>query len=168
MNDQAAKTVDAAQYLSFRLEDNLFAVNVLRVREILDFAPATKVPQTPDHMLGVLNLRGHVVPIVDLRRRFGMPEVEPTRESCIVVLEVDLGDETLIIGAVADAVQEVLDLSADQLQPPPRLGSGIDTGFIDGMGKKDEHFLILLNVDRLFTSEETDQLHQAFAPADAL
>ncbi len=167
MTEQAINTIDTTEHLSFRLEDNLFAVNVLKVREILDFCPVTKVPQTPDHMLGVLNLRGHVVPIIDLRRKFGMPEIEPTRDSCIIVLEISLGEEKLTIGVVADEVQEVLDLSADQIEPPPRLGSGIDTRFIDGMGKQGEYFLILLNVDRVFTCEETEQLHQAFTPADA-
>ncbi|HKL48384.1 MAG TPA: chemotaxis protein CheW [Desulfuromonadales bacterium] len=162
MHEQtAAEAIDVTQYLSFRLDENIFAVKVTKAREILDFAPVTRVPQTPDHMLGVINLRGHVVPIVDLRRKFGMPAVEPTRDSCIIVLEVDAFEEKLTIGAVADAVQEVLELPSDRIEPPPRLGNGINTRFIDGMGKTEEHFLILLNVDMIFTSEESDQLHHA-------
>jgi len=112
------------------------------------------VPQMPAYMLGVINLRGSVVPVVDLRRKFGMGERNESRDNCIVVLEVDFGGERTVVGALADAVQEVLDLNAEQIEPPPRLGMQLKTEFIRGMGKKDEQFIILLDIDRIFSSDE--------------
>jgi purine-binding chemotaxis protein CheW len=150
----------AQQFLTFRLGSETFAVDVAQVREILDLCPITKVPQMPDYMLGVINLRGSVVPVVDLRRKFGLPASETTRDNCIVVLEVDFAGDVTVVGAQADAVSEVLDLPADAIEPPPRLGMQLKTEFIRGMGKKDEEFIIILDIDRIFSSDELALLQE--------
>ena len=157
----ASEAIDlTSQYLTFRLGDETFAVDVCQVREILDQAPITRVPQMPDYMLGVINLRGSVVPVVDLHRKFGQAAHETSRDNCIVVLEVDCGGEKTIVGAQADAVSEVLDLPADAIEPPPRLGMKLKTEFIRGMGKKDEQFIIILDIDRIFSTDELALLQE--------
>ncbi|PLX94846.1 MAG: chemotaxis protein CheW [Desulfuromonas sp.] len=142
------------QYLTFRLGEEIFAVDVTQVREILDLIPITRVPQMPEFMLGVINLRGSVVPVINLRRKFRMEQVENTRESCIIVLEIQLEGEQLVIGALADSVQEVLELGEEQIEPAPRIGTRLNTEFIRGMGKKEDDFLIILDIDRVFSSDE--------------
>lgn len=142
------------QFLSFALGDEVFAVNVLQVKEILDVINITRVPQMPDYMLGVINLRGSVVPVIDLRCKFGMEKRALNQENCIVVLEVDFDGERMVIGTLTDAVREVLDLAADQIEPPPRLGMKLKSEFIRGMGKQGESFIIILDIDRIFSSDE--------------
>lgn len=144
----------SSQYVTFSLGDELFGVEVTRTREILSLTPVTKVPQTPDYLLGVINLRGQVVPVVDMRLKLGLPAADETEDTCIIVVEVQLDGDAIIVGAQADAVREVLDVNADQIEPPPRLGSRLNTEFINGMGKVDDQFMILLNIDRIFNSEE--------------
>ena len=153
--DTAAET---KQYLTFRLTDETFAVNVAKVREILDFINITKVPQTPGFMRGVINLRGSVVPVVDMKMKFGMDKTEKTVDTCIIVMEVTLDGETTIVGALADSVEEVLELEPDQIEPPPRIGMKLNTDFISGMGKLGEEFVIILDTDRIFTFEEVEAL----------
>ena len=142
------------QYLTFKLDSDLFAVDVGKSREVLDFADVTRVPQTPDYMLGVINLRGSVVPVINLRRKFGMQEAEQTVDTCIIVMEIKVNDDKVVIGIVADAVQEVLDLDDSQIEPPPRLGTRLNTEFIKGMGSMDDQFVILLDIDRVFSADE--------------
>jgi purine-binding chemotaxis protein CheW len=150
-----SELVASGQYLTFRLAEEVFAVDVAKAREVLDFTAITRVPGTPRFMLGVINLRGGVVPVIDLRLKFGMPAVERTRESCIIVLDIVMDGETTTVGAVADSVREVLDLDSSQIEPPPRIGSRLRTEFIRGMGRIDDsRFLILLDIDRVFSSEE--------------
>lgn len=149
------------QFLTFQLGEEIFAVNVAQVREILDLIQITRVPQMPEYMLGVINLRGSVVPVIDLRRKFGLEAVEQTRDSCVIVLEVALDDELVVVGALADAVLEVLELDDHQIEPPPRLGMKLKTDFIRGMGRKDERFLILLDIDRIFSTDEINLLHDS-------
>jgi purine-binding chemotaxis protein CheW len=153
------------QYVTFGLGGELFGVEVTRAREILSEVPVTRVPQTPDYLLGVINLRGQVVPVVDLRVKMGLSHAEKTRDSCIIVMEVQVDGEPLTVGGLADSVREVLELRDDQIEPPPRMGTKLRTEFIAGMGKVDEQFLILLEIDRVFSSEElaivqeVDDLH---------
>ena len=142
------------QYVTFSLGEELFGVEVTRAREILSVTPVTKVPQTPEYLLGVINLRGQVVPVVDMRLKLGLPAGEETEDTCVIVVEVQIDGESIIVGALADAVREVLEIRADQIEPAPRLGTRLKTEFITGMGKVDEQFLILLNIDRVFSSEE--------------
>ena len=150
---------DMRQYLAFRLEGETFCVDVAQVREVLDRTDVTKVPQTPDYMLGVTNLRGSVVPVIDLRQRFGMEAVELTRDSCIVVMELQLEGEMTVIGTLVDAVEEVLDMGQDEIEPPPRLGSRVNVDFIRGVGKRGEEFVMILDIDRIFSSEEVKLFH---------
>jgi len=141
-------------YLTFELEKELFAVDVSKVREVLDFSKITKIPHTPEYMKGVINLRGSVVPVIDLRLKFGMPETETTIDTCIIVLEIDMENETIIIGALADSVQEVFELEPEQIEPAPKLGTRFNSDFLVGIGKKEELFIMILNIDKVFSSAE--------------
>jgi len=151
---QDANVTSSQQYVTFSLGEELFGVEVTRAREILSVTPVTKVPQTPEYLLGVINLRGQVVPVVDMRLKLGLPAGEETEDTCVIVVEVQVDGESIIVGALADAVREVLEIRSDQIEPAPRLGTRLKTEFITGMGKVDEQFLILLNIDRVFSSDE--------------
>jgi len=142
------------QYLTFKLDDEVFALGIDKVREVLDYTSVTKVPQTPDFMRGVINLRGSVVPVVDMRLKFGMAKTEKTVNTCIIIVEINLEGETTVLGALADSVQEVLDLEPHQIEPAPKIGTKLRTDFIRGMGKRDEQFIIILDIDKVFSSEE--------------
>ena len=144
---------DRDQFLAFRLDEESFAFEIERVREVLSYTKVTKVPNTPDFMIGVINLRGNVVPVVDLRILFGLGQGEMTEDTCIIIVEVTIDDETLEIGARADAVREVFDLKKDDIEPAPSLGSHLDTEFMLGMGKKDDEFLLLLDIEKVFSLE---------------
>ncbi|HUA62580.1 MAG TPA: chemotaxis protein CheW [Verrucomicrobiae bacterium] len=152
---------ETRQYLTFKLDHEVFALDVATVREVLDFTTVTKIPRTPEFMRGVINLRGSVVPVVDLRLAFGMTATEKTVNTCIVVVEICLEGETTIMGALADSVEEVIDLEPEQIQPAPRLGTSIKTDFIRGMGKRDAQFLMILDIDRVFSADELAGLHMS-------
>ncbi len=146
------------QYLTFRLGEEVFALDVAKVREVLDLTPITQIPRTPEFMRGVINLRGGVVPVVDLRRGFGMAVAENTVNTCIIVVEVLLEHETVVIGVLADQVEEVIDLEPEQIQPPPKIGTYVKTQFLHGMGRRDSRFLMILNIDQVFSAEELGAL----------
>jgi purine-binding chemotaxis protein CheW len=141
-------------YLTFTLDEEDFGVDVAGVREVLDFTNVTKVPRTPDFMKGVINLRGSVVPVVDMRIKFGLEEAEATVDTCIIVMEVEMEGEATIIGALADSVKEVFELNPDHIEPPPRIGTRLDTEFISGMGKYKDNFIIILDINEVFSAEE--------------
>ncbi len=145
---------ETRQYLTFRLGDEVFATDVAKVREVLDLTEITAIPRTPEFMAGVINLRGTVVPVVDFRLCFGMSKTRSTRNTCIVVVEVLLEGETTVIGALADSVEEVIDLEPSQIEAAPRIGSQIRTEFIRGMGKRDSQFIVILDIDRVFCAED--------------
>jgi purine-binding chemotaxis protein CheW len=145
---------DTRQYLTFKLGDEVFATDVAKVREVLDFTNITKIPRTPDFMSGVINLRGNVVPVVDLRLCFEMSKTVKTVNTCIVVVEMLVDGESNVIGALADSVEEVIDLEPEQIQPPPRIGTKIRTDFIKGMGKREAQLIMILDIDRVFSAEE--------------
>lgn len=151
MNEKMAQS---ALYLTFKLEEEMFSVEVSQVREILDFTPITKIPRTPEFVRGVINVRGSVVPVVDMRLKFGMKGVDSTVNTRIVVLEVNQDGETTVLGALADSVHDVIELEADQIEDPPRIGSRWRTEFIKGIGKRDGMFIIILDIDRVFSSDE--------------
>ena len=155
-----AGITETTQYLTFKLGDEIFSLDVAKVREILDFTTITKVPRTPDFMRGVINLRGSVVPVIDMRLKFGMSGTEKTVNTCIVVVEVGLEGETIILGALADSVQEVIDLDPDQIEPAPKIGTKLRTDFIKGMGKHDSRFIMILDVDRVFSSDELSEVQE--------
>ena len=145
---------EARQYLTFKLGNEIFATDVAKVREVLDLTTITQIPRTPEFMAGVINLRGSVVPVVDLRLCFEMAKTESTRNTCIVVVEVLLENESTVIGALADSVEEVIDLEPQQIEPAPRIGTRIRTDFIKGMGKHDAQFIMILDIDRVFSVED--------------
>jgi len=150
-------TVDIAvttQYLTFKLADEIFAVDVAKVREILDYTPATKVPGTPEFMRGVINVRGNVVPVVDMRLKFGLTTTEQTVDTCIVVMEITVEEDSAVLGALVDSVQEVFELEDNQIEPPPRIGTRWRTEFIKGIGKRNNELIIILDIDRVFSTTE--------------
>ena len=152
MSTEATSTT--SQYLTFRLGDEIFALEIFKVREVLEYRSVTAVPRTPPFMKGVINLRGSVVPVVDLHTKFGTGATEKTADTCIIIAEVDFDGETMQLGALADSVEEVFDMDSGQIEPPPRMGTHLDVDFIRGMGKKGEEFVIILDVDRVFSSDE--------------
>lgn len=162
-----AEMSETTQYLTFKLDEEVFAVDISKVREVLDFTTVTSVPQTPDFMRGVINLRGRVVPVVDLRLKFGMPETKSTVNTCIIITEVNIGDESTVIGALADSVQEVMDLEAGEIEPAPKIGTQLNTDFLRGMGKKNEEFILILDIDKVFSSDEINMVLGAGADAIA-
>lgn len=143
-----------SQYLTFKLDNEIYAMDITSVREVLDIIPITKVPQMPHFMCGVINLRGGVVPVVDLRLKFGLKKAESLKETCIVIIEVVLDDEQTMLGILVDSVQEVISLEPEQIDPPPRIGTRLKTEFIRGMGKKDGEFIIILETIKVFSAEE--------------
>jgi len=143
-----------APYITFRLADDMFAVNVNQVREILDAGRITKIPRTPEFLRGVINVRGSVVPVVDMRLKFGMPAVENTANTRIIVLELDLDGEHLVLGGLADTVKDVIELPQDQIEAPPKIGSRWKTEFLKGIGKRNDEFIIILDADQVFSTEE--------------
>ncbi len=151
----------AMQYLTFKLGDEVFALDIDKVREVLDFTSITRVPRMPDFMRGVINLRGSVVPVVDLRLKFGMERTEKTTATCVIITEVTVDNDTTILGALADSVQEVLDLEPHQIEPAPRIGTMLRTDFIKGMGRQNDRFIIILDIDKIFSAEELMEVQAA-------
>lgn len=149
-----AEITDTTQYLSFTLGKEIFAIDISKVREVLDFTRVTKVPRTPEYIRGVINLRGSVVPVVDMRLKFGMSQTERTVNTCIIIMEIFLEGENSVIGALADSVQEVFELEPDQIEPAPRIGTQLRTDFIKGMGKQNENFIIILDIDSVFSEDD--------------
>ncbi len=141
---------DDHQFLTFNLAEELYGVNILKVQEIKGYTNVTKIPNTPDYLKGVLNLRGTIVPIIDLRLKFGMGVTEPTHFTVVVVVNV----RNRVMGFLVDAVSDVLDLNAKDIQPPPELGNSVDITFVAGIGNYNDCLVTLLNIDRVLTNEE--------------
>ena len=160
-----AETAASTQYLTFKLGEEVFALDVAEVREILDFTTVTKVPRTPSFMRGVINLRGSVVPVMDLRLKFGMSATEQTVNSCIIVVEMTMDGDTVVIGVLADAVQEVIDLEPEQIEPAPRIGTKLNMDFILGMGKHNGAFMMILDLDKIFESSDLEMQQESAAAA---
>ena len=157
MDKEELKQINS--YLSFKLGDEEFAAHVSKVLSIMEMTKITKVPKSPEYMKGVINLRGQVLPVVDTRIKFGMSPTEFTKNTCIVVMEVELeGDDSVQVGTLVDSVQEVLEITEDQIQPPPSIGSKYQSQFIYGMAKVDEKFIMLLDMDKVFSAEEISDM----------
>lgn len=150
-----------AQYLTFRLAGEVFGLPIDTVREVVDYPAITRIPRMPDFMRGVINLRGAVVPVVDLRVRFHMPAVERTTSTCIIIAEAELQGGATTLGMVADAVEEVIALDGDSLRPAPRIGTSQDTSFLKGIGTYIDRFITVLEIGRLFPQEEIDHVATA-------
>ncbi|HEX8989551.1 MAG TPA: chemotaxis protein CheW [Rhodocyclaceae bacterium] len=145
---------EQSQYLTFLLGEEMFAIGTLSIREIIEYGSLTEVPMTPPFIRGVINLRGAVVPVVDLAVRFGREPRENTKRTCIVIVEVEAPDGTQDMGIVVDAVSEVLEIPHADIEPPPEFGARVRSDFIRGMGKINGKFVILLDADRVLSVEE--------------
>jgi len=159
MNENEIDQVN--QYLTFRLDDEFFAVNVSLVREVLDWTSITIVPRAPEFMRGVINVRGSVVPVADLRLKFGMTETLKTINTRVIVMELLLDGDLTILGTMADAVHEVVELEPDSIEKPPKIGSRWKTEFILGIGKSNDKFIIILDMERIFSSSDTKLVEDA-------
>lgn len=153
----------AQSYLSFKLGEEVFAASVAKVIEILEVPKITKVPKSPLYMRGVLNLRGSVLPVIDTRLKFGMTATTDTVNTCIMVLNIQMDTETFILGALVDTVQEVFEISDDEIKPAPSIGSKYKSEFIEGMVKTDEQFIMLLHLDKVFSSDELVTVKESLA-----
>ncbi len=152
---ETATANELHQYLTFKLGEEIFGLDIERVREVLEYSPVTALPRMPDFMRGVINLRGSVVPVVDLRVAFGMTKVDRTVNTCVIIVEMTVEGAPIVIGAVADSVQEVIELDHTRIEPAPRIGANLCNRFIKGMGKHNGRFVIILDSDTVFTEEET-------------
>ena len=148
-NSDRVISEDGSKYLTFKLANEEYGVEILKVRELIGLMDITAVPRMPVYMKGVINLRGKVIPVVDLRLKFGLDEIAHTEQTCIIV--VDVGQE---IGIIIDAVSEVLDIAGDNIEPAPAMGASVDTSFILGMGKVGDAVKILLDIDKVLTTDE--------------
>lgn len=149
---------ESAQYLTFQVGGESFAIAILGIKEIIEYAGLTEVPLMPDCIRGVINVRGSVVPVLDLSARFGRKVAAITRRTCIVIVEVESAGERHDMGIIVDAVNAVLDIPLSQIEPPPAFGAKIRTDFIAGMGKVDGRFVILLNIDQVLSTDEIGEL----------
>ncbi|MBF0288942.1 MAG: purine-binding chemotaxis protein CheW [SAR324 cluster bacterium] len=156
----ATEIRETIQFLTFQLQQEVFAVEIAKVREVLELASITKVPRTPAFMRGVINLRGNVVPVIDMNLKFDMLRTDQTVNTCIIIVEIRLDGEETLLGALVDSVQEVMDLHPDQIEPPPKIGAKLKAEFIRGMGKHDDRFLIILDIDKIFSSDELNRMQK--------
>jgi len=158
--DQAAKAMEEREgkYLTFTLADEEYGIGILKIKEIIGMMPVTTVPQTPKFVKGVINLRGKVIPVIDLRLRFGMESIDYTERTCIIVVEIDGTRENVEIGTVVDSVSEVLNIKGEDIEDTPTFGTKLETNYILGMAKMEGGVKILLDIDRVLNSEEISVL----------
>lgn len=152
---------DANQYLTFISASEIYGVSILVIKEILEYHEPTTVPMMPDFIKGVINLRGSVVPVIDLSLRLGKEACEVSKRTCVVIIEIKHEDERMEIGIIVDAVNEVLDILPENIESAPNFGAKIRTDFISGMGKVDEKFVVLLSIDHVLSVEELSMLDSA-------
>jgi purine-binding chemotaxis protein CheW len=160
-----APALEPAQYLTFMLGGEVFALGILAVKEIIEYRGVTEVPMMPPCVRGVINLRGAVVPVLDLQARFGKPSSAIGKRTCVVIVEVEGATERHVVGVMVDAVNEVLDIPPSDIEPPPAFGARIRSEFIQGMGKVKGRFVILLDAAHVLSLDEISMLAQAPAPA---
>ncbi|NGZ05175.1 MAG: chemotaxis protein CheW [Magnetococcales bacterium] len=156
-------TTSSTQYLTFTLGTEVFAVDIAKIREVLEYTQVTKVPRTPAFMCGVINLRGSVVPVVNMRQKFNMTQGEKSVNTCIIILEIAPEEDggVVVMGALADSVREVMELEPNQIEPPPKIGMRLRTEFLKGMGKQDGRFIMILDIDKVFSVEELSAVQSA-------
>jgi purine-binding chemotaxis protein CheW len=147
-------TSSQGQFLTFTLGKEIFALDIVKVREVLELTTVSEIPKTPEYMKGVINLRGHAVPVVDMRLKLGMSQIEHTVDTCIIILEVAFGGEAIVMGALVDSVREVFEMSENDIEPAPKMGAAIEASYIKGMGRQEEKFIIIVDVDRIFSEED--------------
>lgn len=155
----------AVQYLTFSLADGEYAIELLRVREIVEYVPPTLVPNAPNAIRGVINLRGDLVAVVDLATKFGLPASTPTKRSCIAVVDVEGWGEEMRLGIIADSVHDIVELRRDQIESPPPFGTRIRLEFLRGVGKVGSELAVILELDRVLSPEELVETAEAVATA---
>jgi purine-binding chemotaxis protein CheW len=153
--------LDEHQYLTFQLLGEVYGIGILSIKEILEYGELTHVPMMPESIRGVINLRGSVVPVIDLSTRLGKVKGETNKKTCIVILEIQHEEDIMDVGIVVDAVNEVLEIPPNEIEPPPSFGAKIRTDFITGMGKIQNKFVVLLNIEQVLSVEELSFLSQA-------
>lgn len=146
----------ANSYLTFTMGDEIFASNVTKVISILELTKITKIPRTPEYIRGVINLRGTVLPIIDLRLKFNFSITEFTSRTCILVLEVFVDEKIVKVGTLVDSVQEVLEIEESEILPPPNIGSDFQSNYMEGMYRNEDSFIMILNMDMVFSSQEVN------------
>lgn len=156
----AIAITETAQYMTFKLGDELFAINVAQVREVLEVSQITRIPTAPEYMRGVVNVRGKAIPVVDLRLKFGLPKGQATVHTRIVVIELDMDGEVTVVGGVADSVHEVIELEPGHIAPPPSIASRWRTELIRGMGRRGDEFIIILDINAIFSSDALELVKQ--------
>jgi len=154
------------QLLTFLIGQEEYAVSIHRTREIIEYPPITQVPGTPAFIRGVLNLRGSVVPVVDLALKFGLPSAPVTNRTCVVILEVELGEESAVMGVIADAVSQVVELSRDEIEEPPSFGTQVRVDYLLGMGRSGQRFVLMLDIDKVLSEGELLAAREAAETAD--
>jgi len=161
--DQAVKAMAEREgkYLTFTLAEEEYGIGILKIKEIIGMMPITSVPQTPEFVKGVINLRGKVIPVIDLRLRFGMGKIDYTERTCIIVVEIDSQAGTVLIGIVVDSVSEVLNVKGDEIEDSPTFGTKLNTEYILGMAKMEGGVKILLDIDQVLSSEEISAFEKA-------
>lgn len=154
--DQAIKVMaeKGGKYLSFSLAEEEYGIGILKIKEIIGMMNITVIPQTPEFVKGVINLRGKVIPVIDLRIKFGMESIEYAERTCIIVVEIDSRTGTMPVGIVVDSVSEVLNVRSENIEPPPAFGASLDTDYILGMAKMDSGVKILLDINRVLGADE--------------
>ena len=162
------KITEIARYLTFRLGEELFAINVFKAREVLDLSHITRVPTAPGYLRGVVNVRGNAIPVVDLRSKFGLPHAADTLSTRIIVMDLQMDGQNVVVGGLADAVHEVLELEPHKINDPPSLGLRWRTDLILGMGRRNDRFTIILDIERVFSTEELGVLAETAEPAAAV
>ncbi len=155
-----------SSYLSFTLDGENFAIEVNKSREVLDFINVTKVPHALEYMIGVINVRGSVVPVIDMRMKFGIDQKEQTVNSCIILVELSLQDDDQVVGCLVDSVHEVLEIKPESIEPAPKIGTRWNTEYIRGIGNHNGRFIIILNIDRIFSDADIDMVQKSAAPAE--
>ena len=161
--DQALKAMvdKEGKYLTFTLANEEYGIGILKIKEIIGMMPITSVPQTPEFVKGVINLRGKVIPVMDLRLRFGMEAIDYNERTCIIVVEISGLSGTVMIGIVVDAVSEVLNIKSEDIEDPPRFGTKLNTNYILGMAKMEGGVKILLDIDEVLSNQEIAILEKA-------
>ncbi len=149
---------ETKSFLSFRLGEEHFTIPVMKIMEILEVPKITKVPQSPNFLVGVINLRGAVLPVIDTRIKFGMTQMEYTINTCILVLSVEVNDEPLVVGALVDSVSEVFELNEATIKPSPSIATKYRADYIAGMIQEDDHFMMVLNIDKVFSSNDLESI----------
>jgi purine-binding chemotaxis protein CheW len=161
--DQAVKTLAdrEGKYLTFTMDKEEYGIGILKIKEIIGMMPITSVPRTPEHVKGVINLRGKVIPVVDLRLRFGMDAIDYNERTCIIVVEIEGQSGTVMIGTVVDSVSEVLNIKGEGIEDSPTFGTKLDTDYILGMAKMEGGVKILLDIDKVLGTDELALVKQA-------